>query len=459
MISIESSIVKALLYDEEYARTVVPHLKPEFFDGHYKEIFVTYNDIFEKYHKIPTVEALVIGLKGKNVPEETFESAIQELSECYKSKDESVDTKWLVDETEKYCVDKALFNAIYQSISILEGNDKKLDKHAIPTILDEALSVSFDTTVGSDYFEDLEKRLDYYTNPDSKLPFPLNALNILSNNGLPPKTLSAVLAFTNTGKSALMCYLSGEYLKAGKNVLYITLEMSEEAVQERVDANLMDMKTDEFKNKNLNKDLIRSKMAELRKRTTGRFIVKEYPTGAGHVGHFRHLLRELQQKKKFKPDIIFVDYINICASSRYKTGTGVNSYTLVKSIAEELRGLAVEQNLPIFTATQTNRDAANNQSPDMTATSECLTLDTVVITNKGKKQIKDVNVGDKLLGSDGFVTVSMVHHPKTKRVYEIKTKSGKVIRCSADHVFPTNNGRLSIKSGLVPGMILNSIDL
>jgi replicative DNA helicase len=374
MLSIESSIVKSLIYNEEYARSVVPHLKPDFFDGHHREIFLLYNELFEKYHKPPTVEALVVGLKGKSVTEDVFESAITELSDAYKGKDELPDTQWLIDETEKYCIDKAMFNAIYKSISILEGGEKTLDKHAIPDILEDALSISFNTTIGSDYFDDLEARLEYYTNPDSKLPFPLSALNNLTNGGLPPKTLNVFLAGTNVGKSALMCFLAGEWLKAGKNVLYISMEMSEEAIQERIDANLLDIKTDDLKKPDLNKDLIRSKIQALRKKSTGRLIAKEYPTGSAHAGHFRHLLKELSQKKKFKPDVIFIDYINICSSSRFKSGSGANSYTIVKSIAEELRGLAVEHEVPIVTATQTTREGSTSQSPDMTSTSESFGL-------------------------------------------------------------------------------------
>jgi replicative DNA helicase len=374
MISIEQSIIKGLLFDEEYARKVVPHLKNEFFEGHHKEIFDLYIELHEKYNNVPSVEAMVVGLKGRGIGESVFESAMLEIETAIKYRSEKPDTQWLVDETEKYCIDKAMYNALYKSIAIIEGSDTKLDKHAIPSILEDALAISFDQTVGSDYLEDVLKRFEYYTNPESKLPFPLKALNILTNKGVPPKTLNIFLAGTNVGKSALMCFLAGEWLKAGKNVLYISMEMSEEAIQERIDANLLDMTTDELKNPNLNKDMFLKKVEALKSRTVGRLMCKEYPTGGAHAGHFRFLLKELKQKRKFKPDVIFIDYINICSSSRYKAGSGANSYTVVKAIAEELRGLAVEVEAAIFSATQTTRDGSNSQSPDLTATSESFGL-------------------------------------------------------------------------------------
>ena len=363
-----------MLFEDEYASKVVPHLKDEFFDGHHKELYKIYSTLYDKYNKIPNVEAMVISLKQQGLPENTYELALEELGTIIKNRNDKPDSTWLLDETQKYCSDRAIFNALYQSIAIIEGSEKKLDKHAIPSILEDALAISFDQNVGADYLESALKRFEYYTSTDIKLPFPLKALNILTNNGAPPKTLCAFLASTNVGKSAMMCYLAGEFLKAGEDVLYITLEMSEEAVQERIDANLLDMTTDELKNPNLNKELFLSKVEQLRARTTGKLIVKEYPTSSAHAGHFRFLLKELKQKKKFKPRVIFIDYINICASSRYKAGAGANSYTIIKSIAEELRGLAVEEETTIFTATQTNREGMKDSRPDMTSTSESVGL-------------------------------------------------------------------------------------
>lgn len=373
MITIEQSIVKGLLYDEEYTRKVYPFLKEEYFDGPSKEIFDTYSSFFDKYNKSPSMETMIVSLQGKKLHEAIFQESIELLKEVHTSRQEKLDTQWLIDETEKYCVDKALFNAIYKSISIVEGSEKKLDKNAIPAILEDALSVGFNTNIGSDYLDDWERRYEYYTSTEVRLLFPLEALNKLSNGGLPPKTLNCFLAGSNVGKSALMCYLAGEWLKQGKNVLYVTLEMSEEAIQERIDANLLDCKTDDLKNPTLSRDWFKDKVKKLKEKTLGRLFVKEYPTAGAHVGHIKSLCKELEQKKKFKPDVIIVDYINIMCSSRYRSGN-VNSYTIVKSIAEELRGLAVELNIPIVTATQTNRDGMTSQSPDMTSTSESIGL-------------------------------------------------------------------------------------
>lgn len=374
MQSIEQSIIKGLMYDEVFSRKVYPYLKEEYFDGSAREVFNLFGELYDKYTTIPSMEAMLVSIQSKGLSEDVFESAVSTLQSAYEAKDEASDTAWLIDETEKYCTDKALFNAIYKSISIIEGNDKQLDKHAIPEILDEALSISFEQSVGSDYLEDALRRFEHYTNTEQRLAFPINALNKLTNGGLPPKTLSAFLAGSNVGKSALMCFLAGEWLKAGKNVLYITLEMSEEAVQERIDANLLDITTDQLNNPDLDKEWFLGKVNALKLKTVGKLIVKEYPTGGAHSGHFRHLLKELRQKKKFKPDVIFVDYINICASARYKAGSGANSYTTVKSTAEELRGLAVEFELPIVTATQTTREGMSSQNPGMDSTSESVGL-------------------------------------------------------------------------------------
>lgn len=377
MEQIEISILRGLLYDEDYCRGVYPFLKPDYFEGHTQQIFNIFSTLFDKYNKTPSVESLVVSIQKSKLDESSYEGVISLLETVVKTKDEKSDTEWLHDETESYCRDRALYNAIYKSISVIEGDDKQLDVNAIPGILEEALGVGFTTSIGSDYFEDLKKRFDYYTNEEERLPFPVKALNLLTNGGLPKKTLNVILAGTNVGKSALMCYLAGEWLKAGKNVLYITLEMSEEAVQERIDANLLDLTTDELKTI---KDFaeFEKRIKNLSLRTKGRFIVKEFPTSGAHAGHFRHLLKELKQKKKFKPDVILVDYINICASSRFKTMSGVNSYSYIKAIAEELRGIAVEFEVPVLSATQTNREGYGSNSPDMTSVSDSFGLSMTV---------------------------------------------------------------------------------
>lgn len=393
MNSIESSIFKGLLYNEEYSRRVYPYLDESFFDGSYKTLFKLYKNLFDKYNTVPTLEALAVTIgQSSEVPERDYEEILDVVGDITKTKEDLPDTDWLVDETESYCRDKAIYNAIYSSINILEGSDKNLDKHAIPDLLDSALGISFDSSIGMDYFDDAEARYELYTAEDNRIPFPLNALNRLSNGGLKKKSLSAFLASTNVGKSALMCYLAGEFLKAGIDVLYISMEMSEEVVSERIDANLLDTTTDNLK-KMSRKDFLAG-VNKVKNKTNGKFVVKEYPTGAAHSGHFRHLLKELKQKRKFKPQVVFVDYINICASSRYKSMNGVNSYSYIKAIAEELRGLAVEFDLPIVTATQTNRSGANDDSPDMTSTSEsfglpatldffvAITTDAIMMENK-----------------------------------------------------------------------------
>jgi len=374
MESIENVIMRGLIFNEDYASKVYPYLKEEYFDGNTKTIFNSYSHLFDKYNKQPTVEALLIYLQNLPLNEDVFKGTVQDLEEIYKSRKEPVNVDWLTDETEAYCSDKATYNAVYDSIQILEGNDKHRDKHAIPDLLNEALAIDFDQALGSDYFEDAEKRYDYYINPETKLALPLEALQILTNGGLPPKTLNVLLAGTNVGKSALMCFLAGELVKQGKNVLYVSAEMSEEALYERIDANLLDVTTDQLNDPNLDKEWFLGSLKKLKKRGAGQYIAKEYPTSSAHAGHIKHLLKELAQKKKFKPDIIFMDYINIFTSSRYKTLNGVNSYSYIKAIAEEMRGLAVEENLPIVTASQLNREGSNSSQPDMTNTSESFGL-------------------------------------------------------------------------------------
>lgn len=366
MVTIESQIFKGLLYNEEYTRKVYPFLDENYFDGSYRIFFQIYKELFDKYNKQPTLEAIAVSVSKMPLAESEYGEILSVVEEI--SKQSEIDVDWLVDETEEYCKDKAIYNAIYQSINIIEGSDKKLDKHAIPKLLDDALAVSFDTSIGMEFFDDAERRYDLMHGDDNKLPFPLKCLNVLSNNGLRQKSLSCILAGPNVGKSSLMCFLAGEFMKQGKNVVYISMEMSEELIHERVEANMMNLTTEQIKQ--LSKDDYINKISSVKKRTNGRLFAKEYPTGSAHSGHFRHLLRELKQKKKFLPDVVFVDYLNICASSRYKSMSGVNSYSYVKAIAEELRGLAVEFEIPIMTATQVTRSGFNESSPDMTSISE-----------------------------------------------------------------------------------------
>lgn len=372
MISIEQSIFKALLYSENYVRRVLPYLDETYFDGPQRTLFNVYKKLFDSYNSVPTFEALAVTLQNEKIGDSEFNEIAELIGECHKTKDDLPDVDWLIDETEQYCRDKKIYNAIYESINIIEGTNTKLDKHAIPELLDEALAISFDQSIGMEFFDDAERRYELYTDEDNRIKFPLEALNRLSNGGHKKKALSCILAGTNVGKSAMMCYLAGEFLKQGLNVLYISMEMAEELIMQRVEANLLGISTDDLEK--MPKDKYLEGITKVKAKTHGKFFAKEYPTSAAHAGHFRHLIKELKQKKKFVPDFIFIDYINICASSRYKSLSGVNSYTYVKAMAEELRGLAVEFDVPIMTATQINRTGFNDSSPDMTSTSESFGL-------------------------------------------------------------------------------------
>lgn len=380
METIETSILKGLMYDRDYSAAVRPHLKEEVFEGGDRVLYKLIDQYIDKYNNLPSKEALVIGLDKQPLNEEDFEKCITTLNVIEANRDDRPETKWLVDETESFMRDKLVYKAIYDSIEILDGNDKKLDKSAIPSLLEEALSVSFDSNVGHDYLEDAESRYDYYTREESRIPFDVAKLNEITKGGTPSKTLNCILAGTNVGKSLVLCHFSASWLLQGKNVLYISMEMDENAVSERIDANLMDLSTDDIRK--LSKENFMNRFKKVREKATGKLVVKQFPTAGAHVGHFRHLLNELKLKKKFVPDVICIDYINICASSRYRNVAGVNSYSLVKAIAEEVRGLAVEFDVPIWTATQTNRDGYSSAAIDMTDISEsfgiAMTLDFLV---------------------------------------------------------------------------------
>ena len=368
MISIETSIFKGLLYNEEYSRVVFPYLDEQYFDGSQKILFNVYKEIFDKYNKVPNLETIAVTLQSKEITDTDFEEIIDFVDEISKTSTELPDTQWLIDQTEEYCKDKAIYNAIYSSISILDGSDKKHDKHAIPSLLDDALAVSFDTEIGMEFFDDAERRYELYTSEDNRIRFPLESLNVLSNGGLKLKSLSVILAGPNVGKSSLMCYLAGEFLKTGLNVLYISGEMGEEIIHERVEANLLGIPTSDLSK--LTRSQYLDKIGSIKTKTHGKFYAKEYPTGQAHSGHIRGLLKDFKQKKKFVPNVIFVDYLNIFASSRYKSMSGVNSYSYIKAIAEELRGIGVEFNVPIITATQVTRSGFKESSPGLESTSE-----------------------------------------------------------------------------------------
>jgi len=368
---IEQAILSNLIHSEEYCRKVVPHLKTAYFtDRKEAAIASLLIKFFEDYNKSASPEILAIeigNLKGftdKEVPE---------MLEFAKQLDKAeANQEWLIGQTEKFCKDRAVYNAILDSIKIIDGRDKNHQQDAIPSILSDALAVCFDNHVGHDYIDDAQSRYDYYHRVEEKIPFDLDMFNKITKGGLSKKTLNIALAGTGVGKSLFMCHVAAGALVQGRNVLYITMEMAEERIAERIDANLLNLTMDELKV--VDRDIYETRLGKIATKTKGKLIVKEYPTASAHAGHFRALLEELKLKREFMPDIIMIDYLNICSSQRMKMGASVNSYTYIKSIAEELRGLAVEYNVPIVSATQTTRSGYTNSDPGLEDTSESFGL-------------------------------------------------------------------------------------
>ena len=371
MDSIEITILKNLIHNDEYSRKVIPFLNKEYFEEfHQKIIFEEVCTFIVKYNSLPTKETLIIeSEKRTDITDDVF----GKIQDCVGLLDDTPnDLQWLLDTTEKWCKDRAIYLALVESIAIADGNNDKKNQDAIPSILSDALAVSFDNQVGHDYLEDYEERYESYHREEDKIPFDLDYFNKITKGGLPNKTLNVALAGTGVGKSLFMCHMAAATLLQGKNVLYVTLEMAEEKIAERIDANLLNVPIQDIVN--LPQQIFEKKVTNLAKKTQGTLIIKEYPTASAHSGHFKSLLSELALKKSFKPDIIFIDYLNICASSRYKANGNVNSYSYIKAIAEELRGLAVEANLPIVSATQTTRSGYGNSDVDLTDTSESFGL-------------------------------------------------------------------------------------
>jgi replicative DNA helicase len=367
---IEKTVLTNLILNEDYYRKVYPYLKSIYFeDNNLRKVFDTFAEYVEKYKEQPSLEALKISLdKRKDFNEESYRAVIAEVNTFVR--DENTDTKFLIDETEKFCQDRDLYNSIRQSINILEGSGGGLDKGSIPKLLSDSLGISFDTSVGHDFLEDFESRYEFYHRREERLPFDIDILNKITKGGLPRKSMTVLLATTGGGKSLIKCHMAATHLMFGKNVLYITMEMAEEEIGRRIDANIMDVTIDEVSI--TPRDVFQKRMDRYKSKTKGKLVVKEYPTGSAHVGHFRHLLNELRMKKNFQPDIIFVDYLNICSSSRVRGSAAANSYTLVKSIAEEVRGLAMEFNCAVVTSSQFNRDGYGNSDVDLTNTSESM---------------------------------------------------------------------------------------
>jgi replicative DNA helicase len=371
---LEQTILKNLIYNEDYLRKVLPFLKSEYFtDRTDRTLYHEIASFTESYNSTPTVEALILAVKeSRNLSDDEVEKCETYLQEIEKTKGEESKVQWLVDKTEQFCQEKAIYNAVLGSISILDGKDKTNDKGAIPKILSDALAISFDNSVGHDYLENSDERYEFYHRKEERIPFDLDFFNKITKGGLPTKTLNIALAGTGVGKSLFMCHVAAGCMVQGKNALYITMEMAEEKIAERIDANLLNVTVDDLVN--LPKDMYDKKIAKLREKTIGKLIIKEYPTASASTTHFRTLLNELNLKKSFVPDIIFIDYLNICCSARVKAGANVNSYTYVKAIAEELRGLAVEYGVPIVSATQTTRSGFTSSDPGLEDTSESFGL-------------------------------------------------------------------------------------
>ena len=368
---IEKVILRNLVYNEEYLRKVIPFIEPDYFnERNERVVFEHITKYVAEYNNLITKEVLLIEIEDRrDITQEEVKNINGTINEL---EDIECDLEWLSDTTEKWCRDRAIYLALMESIKIADGQDDKQNRDAIPTILSDALSVSFNRNVGHDYLEDYEERYELYNRKESRIQFDLEYFNKITKGGIPNKTLNIALAGTGVGKSLFMCHHASAVLLEGKNVLYITLEMAEEKIAERIDANLLNVNIQEITD--LPKPIFESKVTNLAKKTQGSLIIKEYPTASAHSGHFKALLNELALKKSFKPDIIFIDYLNICASSRYRAGSNVNSYSYIKAIAEELRGLAVEANVPIFSATQTTRSGFASSDVDLTDTSESFGL-------------------------------------------------------------------------------------
>lgn len=392
----ENVILQNLIGNEDYGRKVLPFLKKEYFDRNYGILFELISNYAGQYNSFPSKNVLLIELKNKNdISEDSFKECRQ-IVETLTAPEAAQQLQWAIDETEAFCQNKAIYNAILDSIKIMDDKSGKLSKGSIPQLLSDALGVSFDSTIGHDFLHDMEHRFDYYTTKEDKIPFDIELLNVITAGGFSRKTLNVFLGGTGAGKSLVMCHLAAANLLQGRNVLYITLEMAEEKIAERIDANLLKVTLKELRN--LPRDMYLKKIDRVKQKTPGRLIIKEYPTSSAGSAHFRHLLNELKIKKNFVPDIIYIDYINICCSSRLKSNFNVNSYTMIKTIAEELRGLAVENNVPIVSATQTNRGGYDNSDVSITDTSESFGLPATVdfmaalIVNEGLEKLNQMMI-------------------------------------------------------------------
>lgn len=428
---LEKTILYNLIGNEKYSRKVIPFLKKEYFtDRAQKLVFELIDEYYLKYSSNPSKDILLIDIQKKEVSQDTFDSAIKILHEF---KIDNLDENWLIDSTEDFCKKKAIHNAILTSIDLY---DKQNNLESIPTILSDAIATSFDNSIGNDFIEDYTSRFEKYHENLNRIKFDLKYLNEITDGGIPSKTLTVLMAGPGVGKSLAMGHMAAYNLMCGYNVLYITLELAEEVLAQRIESNLMNIEMNQIRK--MDRETYTSRMEKIKSKSHGRLIIKEYPTASASALTFKHLIEELKIKKKFIPQIIYVDYLNICASARFRSNSGnVNSYSYVKAIAEELRGLAVQFDVPLITATQVNR---------------CLDLNSEVIEkNRGKIYIKDIKEGDYLLSNNGYNKVNHIYDIEEQEVFEIKLKSGKSIICSDKHLFPTKNGNKSIDQGLKVG--------
>lgn len=459
MSGIETLIIGGLLHLPEYQGKVLPYIKHEYFtEKSTEEVFKLIQEYNNTYNKLPTLETLEIELDNKiGLTEKQYQESKELISKLYSEKFingiKAQDSDWILNTSENYIVDRACELAVYESHSIISGENKKLKRDAIPEILNSALSISFDTEIGHSYLDDIEKRYEFYHSKVQRIPFYLSMLDFITKGGCPRKTLTVPVAPTGVGKSVFMTNWAAELIQNGYNVLYVTLEMAEERIAERIDAKLLNVTMDELQT--MSKEAFMNKFKVLKRKTLGKIFVKEFQPGVCNANHIRHLMKELKTKKNFTPDVIMIDYLNLASS--YRVGLNVGGYAYIKAVTEELRGLAMQNNVAVISPTQTNRSGQNATDFELNEVGECIDINSKLITKKGEIAIKDIEVGDLVLGSNGWVTVLIKHHIKKKKVFKIKTKSGKEIICSAEHQFPTSNGRKSISEGLAIGDKLNTL--
>lgn len=431
--NIELQIVSGLLQFKDFSNVVISHAKTEYFESKPAQILIKLiNHYFIKYKTLPVKESLIIEIdKDKTLSDDQYNNCNDFIQKCFDISHDKKNLEYMLETTEEYFRKRAVYNCIVESIGIMDGKDKKRNETAIPSLMEEALKVSFKTHIGHDYFDDFDVR--YAEEEDDRIPFKVEILNKITNGGLKRKSITVITATSGAGKSMFKSDWAAFLIQMGFNVAYFTMELSEIEVSKRIDANIFDIPVNELTSET-SKSFMRNKLNEIKTKSNGRLKVVEFPTGMPTVLTFKSTLDELKSKEDFIPDVIFIDYLNICSSARMK---GDQSYSIVKAITEELRGLAIEMDLPIVTSTQLNR---------------CLTLDTKIETECGSKiNIIDVSVGDKIKGSDGYVTVKNKFEVTKQKVYEITTKSGKKIKCSKKHIFPTTKGHINIETGLCVG--------